>query len=292
MPEQSYPKDIDALERILLEEFEKTDWKGGFEKDSEDSEDSKYDYSSSDWMRTPDLPRDTIDNRKYCKSVANQLSLPACVGNAAANSAEATCIADLVKRGVSLREAQAKVPELSRMFPWWVARNEMYPRSGNVIRGTFIRLAMDCFARHGIPAEEYWPYSIENAVRKPSVKAFRKAFKHRCDKFYHLREDDPELRVEALIQACRMRQFPNYGTPVDEAFLRHQGAEVVGRPRGKIVGGHAMMICGYSPSLKAFLSMNSWGKFWGFDGFFWISEEWVGDPDFVNCLWIPTKGFI
>lgn len=276
------------IEKLKLE-FECTG--GGFEEDAVDGTDDRYSYQDSDWMRVV-VDSAEVDNSMFCKPVSDQLSLPSCVGNAVANAAEATCVVDLVNRGKSIQDAHAMVPEFSRLFVWWVARNEMFPRAGHIVKGTYIRLAMDCLSRHGIPPEGVWPYDMTKATRRPSIIAFRSAFPWRCDNFYHLRENESKLRVSALIQACRWRQFPCYGTKVDEAFLSHVGDEVLGRPTGKIIGGHAMMLCGYSSERRAFLSLNSWGRSWGKNGFFWISEDWIGDANLVSSIWIPTKGFM
>ena len=50
----------------------------------------------------------------------------------------------------------------------------------------------------------------------------------------------------------------------------------------KLLGGHAVVFCGYDDAKSAYLVRNSWGREWGQSGYFWIpysyqeiSDCWV-----------------
>jgi len=227
-------------------------------------------------------PQGEIDLTPHFKEVSDQFHLPSCVGNATADLWEA---AQSIWKDIP----PSQVPHLSRMFVWWCARNLMNPnQTGNARSGTFNRLAMDVVARYGICTEVRWPYDTNQATRRPSIMSFREASPNRCDKFYCI-GDTGNDRVEAVIKALSAKHPVLFGTKVSKSFVAHKGTATVTIPRDTIVGGHAMVICGWSKTRNAFRARNSWSTRWGDKGYFWMN------PDFVKwsrtkSLWVPTRG--
>lgn len=96
-----------------------------------------------------------------------------------------------------------------------------------------------------------------------------------------------EGRVQSYLWATNMDEL--------KAFLLTKGPVCVGtewtddmfytdskgfvHPSGAAAGGHAYLCIGYSTMRKSFRFINSWGKSWGENGRFWISEE-----DFAHLL--------
>lgn len=54
-------------------------------------------------------------------------------------------------------------------------------------------------------------------------------------------------------------------------MFRPRGEYIV--PAGSAVGGHAVLLHGWSEERKAFRGLNSWGKDWGNKGKFWLDEQ-------------------
>jgi hypothetical protein len=50
---------------------------------------------------------------------------------------------------------------------------------------------------------------------------------------------------------------------------------VIPLPSGRMLGGHAVALVGYSDARQAFLLRNSWGEGWGNKGYAWLPYEWV-----------------
>ena len=75
--------------------------------------------------------------------------------------------------------------------------------------------------------------------------------------------------------------------PVEIGIAWHTGFNMSGgfrspwiirKPVGRFVGGHAIYLCGYDLSyrgIKVFISVNSLGKNWGDNGFFYITPEFL-----------------
>jgi C1A family cysteine protease len=61
------------------------------------------------------------------------------------------------------------------------------------------------------------------------------------------------------------------------------------RPREQILGGHAVLVCGYEDSKQLFIVRNSWGTRWGVNGYFYIPYAYFTNPSLVSDLWTISK---
>jgi hypothetical protein len=232
-------------------------------------------FSASPLASSP-VASDLVDNSPYFKDISDQFNLPACVANAAADMMEAATVIDKVKGGMALQQARASTPDLSRMFIWWNARNEMDPpQVNNPNSGTFNRLAMDVLSRFGVPSEARWPYNPLKATTRPSIMSYREAFPNRFDAFYNI-DGSGDDRLRAIVQALNTKHNVIFGTALAASFLQHKTG-VVNRPgtHDSIIGRHAMVICGWDPAKQAFKVRNSWSPNWGEAGYFWMHTDYV-----------------
>lgn len=245
-------------------------------------------FSASPLAQAATSGAQSIDNSAYFKDVSNQLNLPSCVANACADMMEGATVLDKVLAGVPVDQARASTPDLSRLFVWWNAKNEMWPNeANNPNSGTYCRLAMDVLARFGVCTEARWPYDPKNAAVRPSIMSYREAVVNRFDAFYSVTETD-DARVEALVKALEQKHNVLFGTSLDQSFLNYAGG-VMHRPVGTIIGGHAMVICGWDPSRRAFKVRNSWSPTWGEAGYCWLHEDFIV-WNMTKSLWVPVRG--
>jgi len=97
-------------------------------------------------------------------------------------------------------------------------------------------------------------------------------------------KDDTNFKIEKYVRLRSKQQIKEavyhvgpvlFGIIVDEGIYSPVRG-VVPEPRGKTLGGHAMIIVGYDDKKKceksrgAFLVKNSWGKEYGSKGFIWL----------------------
>merc|ERR1711998_428137 len=54
----------------------------------------------------------------------------------------------------------------------------------------------------------------------------------------------------------------------------------------KVLGGHAVMACGFDDEKQAVLVRNSWGKSWGDQGYFWMPYAFISNPDLADDFWM------
>jgi len=248
-------------------------------------------FSASPFSSAPATDSNIIDTAPYFKDISNQFSLPACVANACADMMEAATVLDKVNAGMALADARAATPDLSRMFIWWNARNEMDPsQANNPNSGTFNRLAMDVLARFGVCTEARWPYAALKATTRPSRMSYREAFPHMFSAFYSI-DGDGDSRLQSVIQALNMKHNVLFGTALANSFMQYAGGSVIHRPGtfNSIVGRHAMVICGWDPGRQAFKVRNSWSQGWGEAGYCWLHTDYIAWSG-TKSLWVATKG--
>jgi C1A family cysteine protease len=53
-----------------------------------------------------------------------------------------------------------------------------------------------------------------------------------------------------------------------------------------LIGGHAVIICGYDDNTMELILRNSWGTYWGDNGYFYLPYEYL---KYCGDLWIITK---
>jgi hypothetical protein len=250
----------------------------GWEPDPPSSTDHPFDKSL---LNVP-AGYGAVDNTKYYKPISDQLSLPSCTANAAADFWEASLIYQLVKGGVSLQNAKSAIPDLSRLFLWYYGRLYMDPpRNGDKTSGCYNRLIMEVIARLGVPSESLWPYSMSQACVRPSITSQREAF-HRRSKAFHKIVRDKNL-VTNIVRALHQTPGVVFGTSLGNEFFDHKGGKVLGVPT-RTAGRHAMVIVGHDPSKNAFKVRNSWSPAWGEAGYCWMSSDYITWPE-TRSFW-------
>ena len=59
-------------------------------------------------------------------------------------------------------------------------------------------------------------------------------------------------------------------------------------PGESLLGGHAVIICGYNDFDERFIMRNSWGTHWGDNGYFYLSYSYILNINNIE-LWIISK---
>jgi C1A family cysteine protease len=118
-------------------------------------------------------------------------------------------------------------------------------------------------AKQGAAPESLWPYVLSKCFTKPTAAAATAALEHQA--LAYKRVDNTKLSdlLAALAEGLPIA----FGSMLYENFYSLSKRFEVPAPKGKALGGHAMLICGYNQSRKAFLVRNSWGVGWGDKGY-------------------------
>lgn len=193
-----------------------------------------------------------------------------CVGHASAGAA-ALCMAI----------AGTPIQFPSPAWPWAGARLLGQPGTPLTDRGCSIRNAFKWMNEFGMVAESRWPESAAAVTSTPPFDAFQEGECAQLRAYYRI-VSGPGSGL--LIQAALSRGYcPVFGMEVDEAF-EQIGKAVYATPGGRELGGHAMVIVGYVPSLDAFIVRNTWSATWGDDGYGYIAADFVENSTYD--IWV------
>ena len=54
----------------------------------------------------------------------------------------------------------------------------------------------------------------------------------------------------------------------------------------KLLGGHAVLIVGYNKNNDTFIVRNSWGKYWGDNGYFYMPFQVIKNTTMSGDFWV------
>jgi C1A family cysteine protease len=243
----------------------------------------------------------SVDLRKWCSPVENQLTLGSCTAHAGIGIVE-----------YYERRAFNKHTEGSRLFLYKVTRNLMQ-QTGDT--GGRLRDVMRALALCGVAAEKYWPYNVAGFDKEPDAFIYSIANNYEAMKYFchdpmgsNVSSAEVLESVKKYLVAGIPSMFGFYGFPSFDS------SDVKGGIPYPCQGesaewGHAIVAVGYDDGKKiknlkcnrettgALLIRNSWGTSWGEKGYGWLPYDYVINKlasDFWSLLsmaWVDSGAF-
>lgn len=224
---------------------------------------------------TTSLPA-SVDLRSYCSPIKDQGDLGSCGAHA----------------GTSLVEFFAKkyfkkYVSGSRLFLYKVTRNLMKETGDS---GVYLRSVMGALVQFGVPPEEYYPYNISKFDQEPS--AFLYSYAQNFQALTYFRLDKPSMTRAQILTNIKTYLSKGFAimfgfTVYDSIYDAVDGHISIPKSNESVLGGHAVLMVGYSDISKEFIIENSWGTSWGKEGFgylpYWYVENGVAD-DFWSIV--------
>jgi C1A family cysteine protease len=211
-----------------------------------------------------------VDLRACCSPVEDQGNLGSCTAQALVGNLE-------------FLEVKARVPysNLSRRFLYYNER--VIENSVNEDSGAMIRDGIKSLSKDGVCTERKCPYRISSFASKPSKGAYTEATDHQILEYRRL------LIVKEM-KTCLAEGYPFvFGFSVYESFESDEVAKTGIAPLPasgeQLLGGHAVMACGYDDSTERFIVRNSWGTKWGMKGYFTLPYGYFTDRNLSDDFW-------
>jgi C1A family cysteine protease len=245
----------------------------GWKKDKRDPRDFLF-------KMLPTIPQEklpaSIDLRNKMSSVEQQGGVGSCTANAAVGALEYLKHDKLESRFLWFK----RFKDLSRLFVYWNTRD--LDGSVDADGGASIRDTIKALAKFGTCYEKTWPYSETKWAAKPSERCYKEAEQFKSKVYYRA-----ETRLEVL-NALAQRFPVEFGAVLYESFEAAGIGGTVPMPLSseRQIGGHAMLIVGYSIPSEHFIVRNSWGPTWGDRGYCYLPFTYCRFGDLVDDFWV------
>lgn len=172
----------------------------------------------------------------------------------------------------------------SRLFIYYYER--LLEGTVNIDAGAEIRDGIKVANTYGVPSEDLWPYDIAKFNTAPSKEAVDEALQFEAIEYRWIDNTNKQLIVNALLEGYPVV----FGFRVFESFesdiVTRTGVVPMPRSGEGILGGHCMVIFGYSVLYDAFIFANSWGTAWGQHGYGRIPAAYLTNPEYASDFWI------
>lgn len=216
-----------------------------------------------------------VDLRPGMPAVYDQGELGSCSGNAIAAAFQF----DQLKEHITSWNP-------SRLFIYYNER--LIEGTVNEDSGAELRDGIKTIAGYGVCEESLWPYNIAQFTVKPSAAAYAEAKQHTAVQYERVTQNLNEMK-QVLAGG-----FPIVvGIMVYESFESEEVANtgVVPMPAAneQCLGGHAVVVVGYSDEHHQFIMRNSWGTSWGDKGYFYIPYEYLTNTELGTDYWVVTQ---
>ena len=196
-----------------------------------------------------------------------------------------SCTANAIAGALQFMEAKEGQPAAvmpSRLFIYYNER----ALEGTVPTdsGAQIRDGIKTVVRDGFCPEPEWPYDIRRFAERPPARCYSDALRERITRY---------LRLDGTLSpllTCLASGYPFvFGFSVYESFMygsvARTGVADLPRPGEQLVGGHAVVACGYDLAARTFTVRNSWGAGWGLAGYFTMPFQYLTAPALAADFW-------
>lgn len=235
----------------------------GWQKDPSD----KRDFLFKATLKTKDLP-DTCDLRSKMSRPDDQKTIGSCVPHATIGCLE-------------YYENVYNLPyeDLSRLFLYYVTRKVQGDLRDT---GCSIRTCLKTLSKHGCCKESLWRYDCRRYKTPPPQKCFADAVRYKDVSYY---------RINSLSQIKSALAEGNpviFGAYLYPSFYDADETGIVLMPDSseECIGGHCLLLCGYSDETQMFLVRNSWGTVFGLKGYCWMPYEYIGNDELADDFWV------
>ena len=152
--------------------------------------------------------------------------------------------------------------------------------------GVSLRFALMAAHYMGFCGESFWPYKVENVTVKPPLTAYQAAFGNSIAKYERLDQDIDQFR------ACLKAGFPfAFGFEIysnfrdldnDHGIMPMPSAEDLANYEP---GRHAVLAVGYDDTTQLITVLNSWGKRFGDNGYFYMPYKYITEDKRAYDFW-------
>ena len=142
--------------------------------------------------------------------------------------------------------------------------------------GLYVRDGCKSISKYGVCLENKWSYNITNYNILPDLSVINTSKYLQNYSYVFLNQD-----IQVLKTYLSTKKSPIvFGFMVYSSFMNIGSNGIVPLPNTStetLQGGHCALIIGYNDSTQQFICANSWGKYWGDKGFFYMPYKYISN---------------
>jgi len=174
----------------------------------------------------------------------------------------------------------------SRLFEYYCTRS--LTGEQRVDSGATIRDAVKAAVQFGICREETYPYTPAKFASKPPKNAYAEAVKYQVISYARINQAIEDIK------SCIFDGNPvAFGASIFSSFesnaVAKTGAVPMPKPSDSVLGGHALVLEGWSDTRGAFEVRNSWGASWADKGICYFPYQYVTSSSLCDDFWCITQ---
>jgi C1A family cysteine protease len=238
----------------------------GWIPDSKDERDRKYSLKRSVNLLSK------VDFRDRFPRVWNQETLGSCTAHAVG----AACL----YQDIYDEDSSITVPSL--LYIYYMTR--ALEGSIGIDAGATIRNTVKAVVKFGYPLDDLWPYKISDFSKRPDENVIRSAAREKVSYYERIDRDLSHIqevlsRSDPIVLGFTVYDSI-YGQDVEKT-----GVIPIPKKKEKVLGGHAVLACGYDNERQALIIRNSWGEDWGEKGYGYLPFDYISDPKLSADFW-------
>lgn len=172
-------------------------------------------------------------------------------------------------------------PRFSRLFVYYNER--VLEGTVDQDAGAMIRDGVKTLNKQGACKESLEPYQVNAFTKEPSATAYKDALKSTVASYYRISS------LNALKAALSDGSPVVFGFTVYQSFEGEDIAKTGIMPMPKrgeqVLGGHAVLAVGYDDSKQCVIVRNSWGRYWGEKGYFYMPYAFISNSKYCDDFW-------
>lgn len=150
--------------------------------------------------------------------------------------------------------------------------------------GALLSDGIKCLLKYGLCPETEWPYDIPKFAVQPPNNCYTDALIHRAVTVANIPNDLTTMKTilnTGFPFVAGIAIYSSFAT----ASVAKTGMVPMPSRNDNLLGGHAVLVCGYNDKISRFIVRNSWGPDWGDKGYFYLPYNYLTNKSLSSDMW-------
>ena len=237
----------------------------GGKRDVPDDRDVIRTYGAGE--RPSDTKHDLI---KYISHVYDQGSLNNCTSNALCSAYGL----ELMRQSMKSNKTY-KYFDSSRLFLYYNTR--LFDKTTDESTGVTLRDTFKAMKKYGVCTEALWPYDEQNVLLKPSTSCYQEGLGNSIENYARLSQNIDQFRasLKAGYPICFSFEIYSSFFKLKNNTTGLMPVPTKDETKLEKPNVHSVLAVGYDDDAQLITALNSWGRRFGNDGYFYMPYEYI-----------------